>query len=145
MTVLAGNLQNSMDHGQNYDKAMSIIRLLVKKNGTKAHCAYRYQQRQGIKIAPASLSHSVLARRNSKTPILKLLNLILEHHPDLEDRYGNGNTPLLYAMFYAPQPALFDIVKALVEEGAKVDAVNNYNEGCLPFLRQHGLYSAALS
>jgi hypothetical protein len=114
---------------------MSLVHLLMRHcRPEEVHLTYQYKRRRGIDLAPTGLLHCALSRNNSKIPILQLLNLILEKKFDLEARDINGNTPLMYALFYTPQPALFEVVSALLKAGAMTDTFNKHGEGCLHLL-----------
>jgi len=114
---------------------MSLVRRLMQHcRPDEVRLTSQYKRRRGIELAPAGLLHCALFRNNSKISILKLLDFILKKKFDLEARDTNGNTPLMYALFYTPQSARFEVVSALLEAGAMTDAFNKYGEGCLHLL-----------
>jgi hypothetical protein len=130
LAVLISNLPKRRENDER--NGVEVIRLtqLLMQHSSKeeVHCSYKYKRRDGFELGPASLLHCALARNNAGLSILDVLNLIVEKQYDLEARDINGNTPLLYALFYVPQPGIFEVVAALV---------NKYGEGCLHlFLRR---------
>jgi hypothetical protein len=116
------------------EDVLSLIRLLIKRRRTEVYGTCQYKRYRDTEHAPASLLHCTLARQNSSIPILELLKLILEEEFDLEARDVNGNTPLLYALYYTPHFELVEVVTTLIKAGAKVSAVNKYDEGSLHLL-----------
>lgn len=113
---------------------LSLIRLLIKQSSTEAYSTCQYKRRKSIQQAPASLLHCLMGRRPSRTSIFTLVKLFLNQGFDLDARDVNGNTPLLYALYYMPQSELVAVAFALIEAGADILAVNNYDEGALHLL-----------
>jgi len=117
------------------DDLRSLIRLLIKQSSTEAYSTCRYKRRKSIQQAPASLLHCLMGRRPSRTPVLELVMLFLgQGFDDLDARDVNGNTPLLYALYYMRQSELVAVAFALIEAGADILAVNNHDEGALHLL-----------
>jgi hypothetical protein len=63
-----------------------------------------------------------------------LIDLILKNGFDLEAQDINGNTPLLYALYYISESQLVEITNTLIRAGADVTAQNHHGEGCLHLL-----------
>jgi hypothetical protein len=75
----------------------------------------RDKRRRTAEHAEAGLSHCVLSRLNCNIQILELIKLILENGFNPEERYVNGNTSLLYSMYYTPEFQLIDVVSTLIQ------------------------------
>ena len=117
------------------EEVLRLIRRLIKRCGGEASSICLYKRRQATEHATAGLYHCVLSRLNYNIRVLELVKLIIvENNFDLEARDVNGNTPLLYALYYTPQIQLIEIVNTLINAGADVLAVNKYGEGCLHLL-----------
>ena len=113
---------------------LSLIRLLTKLSCTEVYGTHQYKRRNAIQRASASLLHCLMIVQPSRSPVFELVKYFLCHGADLEARDVNGNTPLLYALYYMPQSELVAVAFALIQAGADIRAVNNHQEGCLHLL-----------
>jgi hypothetical protein len=116
------------------DDLLSLIRLLTERSCTEVYGTHQYKRRSAIQQASASLLHCLMIAQPSRSPVFELVKYFLCHGADLEARDVNGNTPLLYALYYMPQSELVAVAFALIQAGADIRAVNNHEEGCLHLL-----------
>jgi hypothetical protein len=110
---------------------LGLTRLLIKMSQCEAYSTFEYKRRSNNKHAQAGLLHCALRRQNSNIRIIEVIELILANEFDLEARDVNGNTPLLYALYYLPAFQLIEVVWTLIKWNADIKAVNKYGEGSL--------------
>jgi hypothetical protein len=125
---------SAFDNAKVCEEALSLIRLLIRRCRGEASSMCLYKRRQTTVHAEAGPFHCLLSRLNCNIGILELVKLILENGFDLEARDVNGNTPLLYSMYYTPEFQLVGMISVLLKAGANVCAMNNFGEGCLHLL-----------
>jgi hypothetical protein len=116
------------------EDVLRLIRLLIKYCRSEASSMCLYKRRHTTEPAKAGLFHCVLNRSNCNIHILELVKLILDSGFDLEACDVNGNTPLLYSMYYTPEFQLIEVVDALIRAGANIHVTNKNGEGCLHLL-----------
>lgn len=95
----------------------------------------RYKRRKGFDQAPASLLHVAIRCRGQvsidRHLTLKIWLKLLRISPDLELTDKNGNTAMLYAEFYFPEPYVANV---LLDSGADALVANKYGENSLHLL-----------
>ena len=114
--------------------ALSLSRLLIEMSQNEVYSVCEYKRRHSTDQAKTGLLHCALRRQNCNIQIREFIDLILKNGFDLEAQDVNGNTPLLYALYYVPEFQLVEIVNTLIGAGADVNALNKYGEGCLHLL-----------
>lgn len=110
---------------------MKIMNLLLRYcETTDISGTLQYKRRNGIDRAPASLLHCAIPRRQEAfIPTLpSLFYWLVKRSTDLELTDKNGNTALLYSLFY--YPAVFT-ANVLMDAGADTRATNKYGENGL--------------
>lgn len=135
LAILVSNLPvHSYGKANITEDVMILTERLLKKSQSEVYGRCQYKRRQTIEHGEASLLHCALRRQNCNIRILELVKLTLKSGIDLEARDINGNTPLLYALYYTPEFQLVEVANTLIGYGANLKAVNNYGEGCLHLL-----------
>lgn len=110
---------------------LSLVRLLMKRCKSEGYGTSEYKRGHGIEQSQTGLFHCALKRQNFNIHIRELIKLILENGFDLEARDINGNTPILYALYYIPIFQFVEVVNTFIKAGADVGVLNNYGEGSL--------------
>lgn len=109
-----------------------MVEVLLKycPDTAEAFGTLRYKSRKGVNHAPASLLHCAIPRHDEgcKPHLAALAKLLIRKGLDLDLTDKNGNTPLLYSLFYRP---LFKTTRVLLNAGANVQATNKHGENGL--------------
>jgi hypothetical protein len=122
------------DNTEITEDVLSLIRLLIEYCRSEASSMCLYKRRHTTEQAEAGLFHCVLNRFNCNIRILELVKLILNAGFDLEARDVNGNTPLLYSVYYTSEFQLIEVIDTLIKAGANIHVTNKNGEGCLHLL-----------
>jgi len=133
LAVLVYEIANLI-HLRNVESELGMVNLLLKYcSASEAFRHLRYKRRKGVEFAPASLLHCAISRSGFITlphpPVL--FSRLIRAGVDLELADKNGNTPLLYSLFYHP---LFTATSFLFDAGADLRATNKYGENGLHLL-----------
>ncbi|KAK4447341.1 ankyrin repeat-containing domain protein [Podospora aff. communis PSN243] len=116
-------------------RPFDVMKLLLNfASASDIHGTLQYKRRRGIDHVPASLLHCAVPRRRARCEALVpsvYSWLVREGGMDLEQTDKNGNTVLLYAIFYSS-----DIRTSwmLLDAGADVLATNKHGENALHLL-----------
>ena len=105
----------------------------------------QYKRRKGvIDRAPASLLHCTIPRRQQPQQHIHTLHHVFRwlvtnqckeiNNNGLERTDKNGNTPLLYTLFYTDPAHVSAKANVLLDAGADPQAMNNYGENALHLL-----------
>ncbi|KAK3374720.1 ankyrin repeat-containing domain protein [Podospora didyma] len=120
--------------GQQIPAGLKLVDLLLRFcHGKEAYGMLQYKRRKGVDHAPASILHCAFPRHQSGfvAQLPTLLGRFIQSGVDLEMTDKNGNSALLYSLFYHPVLVLTETATFLLEAGADVLAKNKYGEGCL--------------
>ncbi|KAK3312285.1 hypothetical protein B0H66DRAFT_595883 [Apodospora peruviana] len=129
---------------------LALIDLLLQfcgANISEACGTLCYKSRKGVQVATAGLLHCAIPRQRqesnsefvvSQLPVVfsRLVRGVRESNMDLELIDKNGNTALLYTLFYHPGPVVTMVETStfLIDAGADVRVTNKHSEGGLHLL-----------
>jgi hypothetical protein len=112
-----------------------LIRKLLKNNLENIHGDLQYKKKGSAMYADAPLIHFLLSWKKRDVEYHELLKLLVEFEPyRLNTPDINGNTALLYAVYYLPFTELVINANYLINHGADVCAENAYGENALHLL-----------
>lgn len=133
-------LFNEMAQGRrSFESSCRIVNLILqhcKDNNLEGYGTIQYKRRTGLETSRASILHCAIPRRPCEYTgrLPGLLHQLVGYEPDVNTPDKNGNTPLLYSLYYTPASVVTTSAHAWLRAGADIKTRNVYGENGLHIL-----------